>query len=101
MQSVADIFHHRQDEFDDDGEELGDLHRPWRDDAAERSALAKRAGHVRRFLFGGCARKSCRTLQQPRRRITKAKCPAAVAPGTSPTLVFSKPRFGPQCQEAT
>ena len=46
MQAVADIFHNRQDDFDDGAEELGDLHRPWRDDAAERHASAMRAGHV-------------------------------------------------------
>lgn len=55
MHGVADIFRNRQDGFDDGAEELGDLRRPRRDDAAERRALARHAGHVR-FLLGGRAR---------------------------------------------
>jgi len=54
MQAVADFFHHRQDGFDDDAEELGDLHHPERDDAAERSASAERAGHVTVPFSGRC-----------------------------------------------
>ena len=124
MQAVADIFHNRQDDFDDGAEELGDLHRPWRDDAAERHALAMRAGHVtvpsrgvRVRVFAGeaatrtfspaknlegqtAAGKALGPLQQPEQGITKAMCPAAVAPGTlSNSDIFQIARFRPRCQE--
>jgi len=51
-------FRNRQDRFDDGAEQLGDPCRPWRDDAVERRALAKRAGHVMISLGDG----ECRSL---------------------------------------
>jgi hypothetical protein len=65
MQRGADIFGIGQDDFDDDAEELGDRRRPWRDDAAERRALARRAGHVMvPFAKAECASSPARRLQK-------------------------------------
>lgn len=54
-----------------------------------------------RFLFRGEGGNAVGPWRGPRRRTTKRICPAAVAPGTFPSLIFSTSRFGPRCQEGT
>jgi hypothetical protein len=80
MQGVADNFRNRQDGFDDDVEKHGDLRRPWRDDALERRALAKRAGHVT-IPFG----------RESKNRQLKRNVPGSdLLRAHFPTLIFSK-----------
>jgi hypothetical protein len=75
MPGETGIFCNRQDGFDESNQEFDDLGRPRRDEAAERCALEKRAGHV--------------TVPSGRGR--KNMCPAAAAPGTLfPILIFPK-----------